>query len=99
MIQQALAAAGMDARSPLVRSVNDTIQQALARAGLGTVGMGAMPSPTTIDGVARSIDATPDEAIGILDEPRTRARPGEFALETFTNHAGTRDYKLYVPTR
>jgi poly(hydroxyalkanoate) depolymerase family esterase len=54
----------------------------------------------TIDGVAREIFTRDDIAGDTPIRPTTpadRVQPGEFVSRSFTNHAGTRTYKLYVP--
>ena len=102
-IEQALTSAGLNTQTGPMKNVMDTIQQSLAAAGL-------QPRPTasehgvTIDGVARKI-FTPDErAQKSTDEAPSRptaspdqVKPGQFVSRSFTNHAGTRTYKLFVP--
>jgi len=98
-IERALASAGLDARSPLVRGINATIQDALAGAGLAPRHATAPPSPATIDGIATRIDEAPDRERAPVRAPSgARGSAGEFMTDTFTNHAGARDYKLYVPS-
>ena len=58
---------------------------------LARLGVGA-PS----DG-ARSALPTPTPRVGAQPDPRAPA-PGQFLAGSFSNHAGTRAYKLYVPT-
>ena len=114
-IQRALASAGLDTQSGPMKGVTDTIQQALSAAGLysasdyphgSTVAARAHGAPVTtsrgvtIDGVARQV-ATPQDIIDVEPfEPTApaAARPGQFVTRSFTNHAGTRPYKLYVPS-
>ena len=99
-IKRALASAGLDARSGPMKGVTDTIDQALASAGLLQRTGGPGSPGATIDGVAHTIVDEPRTA-EIVPFPRAsvagRARAGEFASRTFTNHAGTRTYKVYVP--
>ena len=60
--------------------------------GQGYPSSGAAPSPNPGTGSARSRAAMPG--------PGARAAPasgGQFLAALFTNHAGTRPYKLYVP--
>lgn len=103
-INQALTSAGLNTQTGPMKNVMDTIQQSLAAAGLNQSGPAAREHGVTIDGVARKI-FTPDERTQKrTDEAPTRpttpadqARPGEFVSRSFTNHAGTRAYKLYVP--
>ena len=111
-IKQALASAGLDARSGPMKGVTDTIEQALSAAGL----MQRRPSPdgrgATIDGMAREVDTSnesaivieppsvePDEFIGEPEAETVLPRPGEFVERSFTGAAGTRTYKIYVPGR
>jgi poly(hydroxyalkanoate) depolymerase family esterase len=105
-IRRALTSAGLDTRSGLVDGITDTINQSLTAAGL----MRPAQSPgrgTTIDGTAREVDATiaiadvgtaraaNDPAGRLLDEEASGT--GAFLDCSFTNAAGTRAYKLYVP--
>ena len=106
-IQRALASAGLDTQSGLVKGVMDTIHRSLTTAGLmdpieATGGRG-----TTIEGTARKLDS----AIDIEDARNARAAndpvasplagepgpTGSFLNGSFTNAAGTRAYKVYVP--
>jgi poly(hydroxyalkanoate) depolymerase family esterase len=99
-IQRALASAGLDTQAGPMKGVTDTIQQALSAAGLNQ--RAAVPSQhgATIEGVAREIgtphDSTDGAPIGPI-APAEPAYPGEFVSRSFTNSAGTRTYKLYVP--
>ncbi|MDP3135804.1 MAG: PHB depolymerase family esterase [Burkholderiaceae bacterium] len=107
-INQALTSAGLNTQTGPMKNVMDTIQQSLAAAGLNQTRPAAREHGVTIDGVARKI-FTPDERTqnrtqNRTDEAPTRptapadqVRPGEFVSRSFTNHAGTRAYKLYVP--
>ena len=116
-IEQALASAGMDTQSGPMKGVTDTIQQALSAAGLysaaanepqGSSGAARAQDAQvtsarrgiTIDGVAREIATEQDITEVEAFEPATQAEPtrsGQFVTRSFTNHAGTRTYKLYVP--
>lgn len=99
-IHGALAAAGLDSQSGPLKRVSDTIRRALSSAGLGRRfapdgDCGAPP-----DGTARESDASRERNDDVRAQPRARAGasgPGEFVGGSFTNHAGTRAYKLYVP--
>ena len=99
-IDNALASAGIDPYSGRLTGVAQTIRSALARAGF--------PPPT-----ARSDDArggavrtrqpvTGRNLPGAARAPARRAaaaaEAGRFLKRSFTNAAGTRAYKLYVPT-
>lgn len=97
-IEQALSSAGLNTQTGPMKNVMDTIQQSLAAAGLNQARPAAPEHGVTIDGVAREI-FTPDER---TDEetarPADRVKPGQFISRSFTNQAGTRAYKLYIPT-
>ena len=99
-IQRALASAGLDTQSGPMKGVTDTIQQALSAAGLNQRAAAPSQHGATIDGVAREIgtphDSTDGAPIGPT-APAEPAHPGEFVSRSFTNNAGTRTYKLYVP--
>jgi len=99
-IERALTAAGLNTQTGPMKNVMDTIQQSLAAAGLNQPRPAAREHGVTIDGVARKI-FTPaertDEALTRPTAPADQVRPGEFVSRSFTNHAGTRTYKLYVP--
>lgn len=95
-IQRALASAGLDTQSGPTRGVTDIIEQALSAAGL------YYPAPgpgVTIDSVAREVGAPQDTDLEPIRPvaPAEPARPGQFVTRSFTNNAGTRAYKLYVP--
>ena len=105
-IQRALASAGLDMQSGLVDGITDTINQSLTAAGL----MGPSESAgrgITVDGTAREVDATltiGDAGVArAANDPVERspdeveAYSGQFLDCTFTNAAGTRTYKVYVP--
>lgn len=84
------------------RSITDTIQRSLASAGL-TQGSGLMRNIT--DTIERSLSlaglttgpqpTTPEPE---LREAPGAPAPGELVELTFSNEAGTRSYKLYVPS-
>lgn len=103
-IEQALTSAGLNTQTGPMKNVMDTIQQSLAAAGLNQPRPAAREHGVTIDGVARKV-FTPDERTQKrTDEAPTRptapadqVKPGQFVSRSFTNHAGTRTYKLYVP--
>ena len=99
-IERALTSAGLNTQTGPMKNVMDTIQQSLAAAGLNQPRPAASEHGVTIDGVARKIftpDERPDEAPTRPTAPADEVRPGEFLSRSFTNHAGTRAYKLYVP--
>jgi len=81
-IQRALASAGLDTTAGPMRDVTETIRRALAAGGLAQ----ATPSEDTTAAQAH----TPS-----INEPLQR--PGSFASHTFSNDAGSRAYKAYIP--
>lgn len=89
-IQRALAAAGLNTRSGPMKGVTDTIHEALSAAGLTQRPVAPGEHGVTLDGTSGEIDATCSDADGIHAKPL-------FLNRSFTSHAGTRSYKLYVP--
>ncbi len=97
-IQNALAAAGLNTQSGPMKGVTDTIHHALEAAGLSQRPGTPSAHAVTIDGISRQIDAPCDD-IDTAD-PAAHVQepiPGEFLNRSFTNSAGTRTYKLYIP--
>jgi len=100
-IQRALASAGLDTTSGPMRSVTETIRRALASGGLADTAAPPNASDSVIDVMARVVD------VGEQESDRSNRRPtigdaeapGAFETRQFSNHAGTRSYKLYVPAR
>ena len=92
-IQRALANAGLNTQSGPMKGVTDTIHQALSAAGLSQRSVLPGEHGVTIDGTSRKIDGTHTEPASRADE----SRPGAFLRRSFANHAGTRNYMLYVP--
>ena len=108
-ITQALNSAGLNTQTGPMKNVMDTIQQSLAAAGLNQARPAAREEGVTIDGFAREIFAPDESADARTDEqidaaparptaPPDQARPGQFVRRSFTNHAGSRAYKLYIPS-
>lgn len=101
-IQRALDSAGLNAGSGPLKGVSETIQQALATAGLSQRAPAAREygDGVTIDGVAREIFTREDRSAEAPTRPEAtvdQPQRGEFVSRSFTNQAGTRTYKLYVP--
>lgn len=99
-IQRALASAGLDTTAGPMREVTDTIRRALGGSNHGLPGHG-LDGESVIDVVARVIPA--------VDEPVARREPqlsigeaqhptGRFETHAFSNDAGQRSYKVYVPS-
>lgn len=100
-IQRALASAGLDTTSGPMQGVSETIRRALA---------GGHPAPaqtaqssdseSVVDVAARHIpDADEGGAVADGEPPLGQAqqRRGRFETRDFTNQAGRRSYKVYVP--
>jgi poly(hydroxyalkanoate) depolymerase family esterase len=99
-IQRALDSAGLDTGAGPLKGVTDTIEQALSAARLMRCVSVPDPHRPTIDGVTREIRTDHDSSDGARIAPTTdpeREDLGEFISRSFTNGAGTRAYKLYVP--
>lgn len=84
-IDQALTAAGLERHSGPAPGIRAMIDHALAQAGLVQTSS-AQANPVAVDRRARERDL-----------PESPATAGEFVSRSFTSHAGTRDYKLYLP--
>jgi poly(hydroxyalkanoate) depolymerase family esterase len=102
-IRQALESAGLGTHAgPLQRAVQ-TIQRALAAGGLATdpQAPGAAAGEPVIDVSATVIEVGEDSVARPGPErPIGGAQaPGRFESHEFSNHAGTRQYKVYVPAR
>ena len=98
-IQRALASAGLDTQAGLMHDVSETIRCALG--GSGPAGQ-ATPDETdaAIDvGARRMPDGEGADASPIIDplHGAGRQRPGSFESHQFSNGAGSRSYKTYVP--
>jgi len=108
-IQRAFASAGLDTQAGPMKDVSDTIEQALSAAGLRQSGSGENRAAAgraasghrdnVIEGVAQRVPKQ-DACTPAAGKPMTpdASAQGEFGNHTFTNHAGTRTYKLYVPS-
>jgi poly(hydroxyalkanoate) depolymerase family esterase len=97
-IKRALAAAGLNTETGVMKTVTDTIQHALSAAGL--MQRTAEPSQTaiTIDGISHDVETRSDSPTTTPIQSVNPAQPGAFVARSYTNDAGTRAYKLYVPT-
>lgn len=98
-IQRALASAGLDTTAGPMHDVTETIRRALAAGGLAQ----AAPSfdgDAVIDVEARIVPANDDTNAArghALPVCKARQRPGSFVAHEFSNDAGSRTYKVYVP--
>ena len=98
-IKRALASAGLDTSTGPMHGVTETIRRALSS--------GALPSVGVEDEQPLAVVERVSEQISRLDrvEPSSPAGsgglglPGRFITSEFSNQAGTRAYKLYVPSQ
>ena len=98
-IQQALASAGIDTTSGPMHDVTETIRRALGTGQPGHTGPKADDS-AVIDVAARVIPTGDDTPAAWTDEPAksgSQHPPGSFVAHEFSNAAGSRAYKVYVP--
>ena len=101
-IRNALASAGLNSTAGPMRGVTDTIRRALSAAGLTTTQGASSEHDDVIDIQARVVDVG-QAGVGAaarqpsMDTPQVPA--GRFDVRTYTNRAGSRAYKLYVPAR
>ncbi len=99
-IRRALASAGLDTTSGPLHGVTETIRRALA-SGSPDVAASTVASESVVDVVARVVDvddAANSDSEGKAPVGAAQAR-GTFEKREFSNQAGTRSYKLYVPIR
>ena len=100
-IERALASAGLDTTSGPMRGVTDTIRRTLSSGGTAAPVPFSAVDDSVIDVAARVVGNLHDR-VGefrpqpVVTEPET---PGAFVSREFTNHAGTRAYKVYVPAK
>ena len=107
-IQRALASAGLDTHSGPMQGVTETIRRALA-AGRGAQAAQLFDRASVVDVAARLVATATDNdndndndsaavpnreaSVGPAQQPT-----GSFETGAFTNDAGSRAYKTYVPT-
>jgi poly(hydroxyalkanoate) depolymerase family esterase len=105
-IRRALKAAGLETPSGPMRTVTDIIQRAWAAGGLPGAAAAPDGGSAVIDVVARVVEGgdgvgpqpTAQTAQSAQPQaPRAWAAAGRFTSHRYSNAAGTRDYKLYVP--
>ena len=98
-IRRALASAGLDTTSGPMHEVTETIRRALAGGRPGEAAQ-RFDSESVIDVDARHMPADEDGGAAPDHEPsidEAPQRPGSFETRHFSNEAGTRSYKVYVP--
>jgi len=98
-IQRALASAGLDTTAGPMHDVTETIRRALA-AGRPAEAAPGFDNESVIDVAARVVPAGEDTSAAWGREPsinETPQRQGNFEAHEFSNDAGSRTYKVYVP--
>jgi poly(hydroxyalkanoate) depolymerase family esterase len=95
-IERALASAGLDTTSGPMRGVTDTIRRALSGGGPAAPAAFRGDDPSIVDVEPRVVD-DPQEALRPAVSPPESS--GTFTTREFTNQAGTRAYKVYVPAK
>ena len=98
-IQRALASAGLDTATGPMHDVTETIRRAL-NAGRPVDAAQSHHGSPVIDVTARLVPAGEGPHAAREREPLVRdaqPQPGSFATHEFSNNAGSRAYKVYVP--
>lgn len=101
-IERALSSAGLQTSSGPLHGVTETIRRALASAGMhGGSRTGGTPlgQADVIDIVARHVETSAPQPLQDRSTPVADAvAPGSFTTHRFRSHAGSRSYKLFVPS-
>jgi poly(hydroxyalkanoate) depolymerase family esterase len=100
-IDRAMKAAGLDTRSAALQGVTATIQNALAAAGITQQLPRADSSSRAMPETRAAFpwtDAVQRKPSPVDAEPANEPLLGRFIERSFGNAAGSRNYKLYVPT-
>ena len=98
-IQRALTSAGLDTTAGPMHEVTETIRRALGAGRLAQEAPGN-DSESVIDVAARVVPAGDDTHAASDREPsvgQVQQLPGSFEAHVFSNDAGSRAYKVYVP--
>jgi poly(hydroxyalkanoate) depolymerase family esterase len=99
-IRRALTSAGLDTSSGPMLDVNDTIRRALSSAGMLNHDAAALKTPSATAGAKLRLVRSP-LAVGEVASDSScvdaRTLPGQFVSRSYSNAAGARAYKLYIP--
>jgi len=99
-IRRALTSAGLDTSSGPMLDVNDTIRRALSSAGMLSHDAAALKTPSATAGAKLRLVRSP-LAVGEVASDSScvdaRTLPGQFVSRSYSNAAGARAYKLYIP--
>jgi poly(hydroxyalkanoate) depolymerase family esterase len=99
-IRRALTSAGLDTASSPMLDIDDTIRRALSGARMWNHDAGARKTPhATANAKPRLVRQPPAAGEVASDSSCTDARalPGQFVTRSYSNAAGARVYKLYIP--
>jgi len=98
-IQRALSSAGLDTTCGPMLAVNDTIRRALSSAGMMVDAVAVKARAARSDGKIQLVRPMLEVSEVAQDSSRVVARrqPGQFVSRSYSNAAGTRAYKLYIP--
>jgi poly(hydroxyalkanoate) depolymerase family esterase len=99
-IRRALTSAGLDTSSGPMLDVNGTIRRALSSAGMLSHDAAALKTPSATAGAKLRLVRSP-LAVGEVASDSScvdaRTLPGQFVSRSYSNAAGARAYKLYIP--
>ncbi len=99
-IRTKLAAAGLQPKMAPMRGVTEVVRRSLTAAAPKSAQKAVVANENVFESVGRAADV---EQGGQSPRPKTRFKSpvsgGSFVSDQFTNRAGTRAYKLYVPTQ
>jgi poly(hydroxyalkanoate) depolymerase family esterase len=99
-IRRALTSAGLNTTSSPIVDMNDTIRRALLGAGMLHYDAAAPKSPHVTDGTKLRPVGSLHAMGGVAADSSctdARALPGQFVNRSYSNGAGARAYKLYIP--
>ncbi len=101
-IERAFKSAGLEPRSGVFKGVAETIHKALSAAGITQRSPDAQPADAAQPAAKKRVVADWIDAVPLHPRPVDSAAAndpadGEFISRTFSNAAGSRNYRLYVP--
>lgn len=99
-IRRALASAGLDTTTSSMLDMNNNIRRGLSRAGMWKHDAAALKNPNATGGAkVQLLGSLPAGEVVASPSPCADALvlPGQFINRSYSNAAGARDYKLYIP--
>ena len=99
-IRRALTSAGLDTTSSPMLDINDTIRRSLLSAGIWNHDAAALKIPNATAGAKLRLARSPPAVEDVASDSScadARALPGQFVNRSYSNAAGARAYKLYIP--